>query len=76
MKKTNDEEITKLRAKISAIILSCKNYEQLENCEKWFYKVRTSHPLGIFLQGHFNSMFTFMYLQKRKQYLNHADNGV
>jgi len=66
MKVTN-EEIAKLRTKISSIILSCESYEQLESCEKWFYKIRSSHPNRDFLVGNFETMFTYMYLNTRRK---------
>lgn len=72
--KSQEEIITKLRAKIASIILSCETFEQLENCEKWFYKVRVSHPNRDYFQGQFNSMFIYMYLNQRKKFINREDN--
>lgn len=72
--KEGQEDITKLRAKIASIVLSCETFEQLQVCETWFYRVRNSHPMKDYLQGQFNSMFVFMYLNQRKKFINREDN--
>jgi hypothetical protein len=74
MKKIREEDVSKLRTKIASIILSCETLEQLQSCETWFYRLRLKHPNREFLQGHFNNMFTYMYLNQRKKFINREDN--